>query len=135
MEIYIRNGVKKIEQLKHKIGSDGVKRLDFFEMNGVVDTKLGFNSRRTETFLYKDNFEIKNNENCDYWMYQINSLFRREIRNSTNNTIYVGTKDGIDTKKLKVKPKEWELMILKEWNEMFYKFADKHGKIKVWVSW
>jgi len=72
---------------------------------------------------------------CDFWHYQLNAVFRNKVQNDQTNSIYVGTKEGINLKKLKKQPNEWQLYLLKEWNKMFHHLADKHGWIKVELWW
>jgi len=102
---------------------------------------LGFNTRGCEKELVKLGLNIPLSPHnigelkyCDYWHYQLEAVFRREVNNDSANSIYVGTKEGIDYKKVKVKPNEWQKMILEKWNEVLHPLADSHGWIKI-VSW
>ena len=72
---------------------------------------------------------------CNFWHYQLDAMFRVQVRNDQTNTIYVGTQKGIDLKKLKKQPNDWQLKLLEVWNETFYHLADKHGKIKIELWW
>lgn len=141
-KIYLRDGVSNIKQLKPIYRSDNVKRYDFHQMRSVFQVSLGFNTRGCENELSKLGFQIpynksRNNslEYCDFWHYQIDAVFRGTVRNDQKNSIYVGTKDGINLKKLKVKPNDWQLFMLNHWNKLFQHLADKNGWIKIEMWW
>jgi len=147
--IQIRDNVSTIEQLKpySMYKPDGVTRYCFHQMRGIVETNLGFDTRGCENDLVKLGFDIPQVESlfinddtlelkyCDFWHFQLDCVFRTEVRNDSTNTIYVGTSEGIDLKKLKEQPNDWQLMILKEWNKTFHHLADKYGKIKIEMWW
>lgn len=141
-----RRTVTSIEELKSV--SDTENRYDFFSLRNIVERNLGFNTRGCEEELVKLGFNIpKQNyiyigdkladryEYCDYWHYQLKAIFLKEVRNDSVNTIYVGTKDGIDYTKLKRQPNEWQKFILEKWNELLHPLADKYGRIKVAICW
>ena len=138
---YGNENITNIEELESV--SDNENRYDFFELNHIIENNLGFNTRGCEEELVKLGFEIplsdyaRNNpyEYCDYWHYQVDAVFRRQVRNDSTNSIYVGTKDGIDYKKIKRKPNEWQKFILEKWNELLYPLADENGWIKLVISW
>ena len=137
MNIYIRDGVTSIEQLKpYKFYAKGDKiRYDFHQMVGIINTKLGFDQRICEKELKELGFGIIKPQYGDFWVYQHDSIFRNEVRNGQCNSIYVGTSAGVNLKKLKKQPNDWQLFLLTEWNKMFSHLADKNGWIKVEVWW
>lgn len=137
MNLYIRDGVTTIEQLKpYKFyAKDDKIRYDFHQMVGIINTKLGFDQRRCEKELKELGFGIIKPQYGDFWVYQHDSIFRNEVRNGQCNSIYVGTTEGINFKKLKRQPNDWQLFLLNEWNKMFSHLADKNGWIKVEVWW
>lgn len=141
-----RRTITSIEELKSVSSTES--RYDFFELNRIVEYNLGFNTRGCEKELAKLGFDIpKQNwcyfggelvdelEYCDYWHYQLDAVFRRAVRNDSANSIYVGTKDGVDYKKLKKQPNDWQKFILEKWNELLHPLADEHGWIKLVISW
>lgn len=143
-----RNTITSIDELKSV--SDKENRYDFFELRNIVENNLGFHTRGCEEELVKLGFDIplskkelivelyeshNTYEYCDYWHYQLDAVFRREVRNDSANSIYVGTKDGIDYKKIKTKPNDWQKFILEKWNELLYPLADKNGWIKIVLWW
>ena len=136
-----RNTITSIDELKSV--SDKENRYDFFELNHIVENNLGFHTRGCEEELVNLGFDIPLNqyrisnpyEYCDYWHYQLDAVFRREVRNDSANSIYVGTKDGIDYKKIKREPNDWQKFILEKWNELLYPLADKNGWIKLVIWW
>ncbi|MBS5307815.1 hypothetical protein [Clostridium sp.] len=137
-----RDTVISINELKSV--SNKEKRYDFFELRNIVEHSLGFNVRGCENNLVKLGFNIPKDTSivgidrykyCDYWHYQLNAVFRRAVHNDSANSIYVGTKRGISYKKVKIKPNEWQKMILEKWNELLYPLADKNGWIKVVIWW
>lgn len=139
---YTRDGVKTIEDLKpYKLYSkDNAIRYDFHQMVGIINHKLGFDCRHCEQNLVDLGFDIPTNksghlEMCDFWLYQIESVFRNKISNGQCNSIYVGTPDMIDFKKFKEEPNDWQRFLLVEWNKMFSHLADKNGWIKIEVWW
>ena len=145
-EIYLRDGVSKIEQLKPYSfwKKDGVTRYCFHQMKSIFETSLGFDCRGCQDELVKLGFNIPVEDYgydkgkpmyCDFWHYQLDAVFRREVRNDQTNSIYVGTPKGIDYKKLKVQPNDWQKMMLEKWNELFSHLADKHGWIKIELWW
>lgn len=144
-KLYIRDGVTSIEQLKpYKFyAKDDKIRYDFHQMVGIINTKLGFDQRGCADRLVELGFNIPRHQDqnyrkfeyCDFWHYQLDAIFRNEVRNDQCNSIYVGTKEGINLKKLKREPNDWQLFLLNEWNKMFAHLADKHGWIKVEVWW
>lgn len=71
----------------------------------------------------------------DFWTYAHDNILRKGWRKDSVTTMYVGTKDGIDVKKLREPPTKWQLHILELFNKEFSHLADKHGKIKVVVWW
>lgn len=137
--IVLRNGICRIEQLE----PDNFNRYDFFEMRGIFETHLGFNTRgcskELEELGYKVDYSIElygtDLKYCDFWHYQVESMFRNEVRNNSNNSIYVGTVEGLNLKKLKRQPRDWELMMVQKWNELFGHLSNKHGWIKVHIYW
>ena len=144
MQIYIRDGVTSIEQLKpYKFyAKDDKIRYCFHQMVGIINTKLGFDQRGCEKELKNLGLPIEIDSNrtnkleyCDFWHYQLEAIFRNEVRNDQCNSIYVGTPEGINLKKLKREPTDWQLFLLNEWNKMFSHLADKNGWIKVEVWW
>jgi hypothetical protein len=144
MKLYIRDGVTSIEQLKpYKFhAKDDKIRYCFHQMVGIINTKLGFNQRGCEKELKNLGLLIEIDANrtnkleyCDFWHYQLDAIFRNEVRNDQCNSIYVGTPEGINLKKLKRELNDWQLFLLNEWNKMFSHLADKHGWIKVEVWW
>ena len=144
MQIYIRDGVTSIEQLKpYKFyAKDDKIRYDFHQMVGIINTKLDFNQRGCEKELKNLGLLIEIDPNrtnkleyCDFWHYQLDAIFRNEVRNDQCNSIYDGTLEGKNLKKLKSQPNEWQLFLLTEWNKMFCHLADKNGWIKVEVWW
>lgn len=145
MKLYIRDGVTSIEQLKpYKFyAKDDKIRYCFHQMVGIINTKLGFNNRDCGDELVKLGFNISLHEDqnyrkfvyCDFWHYQLEAIFRNEVRNDQCNSIYIGTTEGINLKKLKSQPNDWQLFLLNEWNKMFAHLADKNGWIKVEVWW
>lgn len=145
MKLYIRDGVTSIEQLKpYKFyAKDDKIRYCFHQMVGIINTKLGFNNRDCGDELVKLGFNISLHEDrnyrkfvyCDFWHYQLEAIFRNEVRNDQCNSIYIGTTEGINLKKLKSQPNDWQLFLLNEWNKMFAHLADKNGWIKVEVRW
>ena len=139
MIIYVRDGVTTIEQLKpYKFyAKDDKIRYCFHQMVGIINTKLGFNQRGCEKELKNLGLLIEIDANrtnkleyCDFWHYQLDAIFRNEVRNDQCNSIYVGTPEGINLKKLKREPNDWQLFLLTEWNKMFCQLADKNGWIK-----
>ena len=118
-----RRTITTIDELKSV--SDKENRYDFFELNHIVEHNLGFDTRGCEEELVKLGFDIppsrytfgNPHQYCDYWHYQLDAVFRREVHNDSANSIYVGTKDGIDYKKIKRKPNDWQRFILEKWNE------------------
>ena len=145
MKLYIRDGVTSIEQLKpYKFyAKDDKIRYCFHQMVGIINTKLGFDQRDCADGLVNLGFNIPLHEDqnyrkfkyCDFWHYQFDAIFRNEVRNDQCNSIYVGTPEGINLKKLKREPNDWQLFLLNEWNKMFSHLADKNGWIKVEVWW
>ena len=144
MKLYIRDGITAVEQLKpYKFyAKDDKIRYDFHQMVGIINTKLGFNQRDCEKELKNLGFHIEIDINrtnklecCDFRHYQLDAIFRNEVRNDQCNSIYVGTPEGINLKKLKKQPNDWQLFLLNEWNKMFSHLADKNGWIKVEVWW
>ena len=173
--LYIRDGVTSVEQLKpYKLyGKDDKIRYCFYQMVGIINTKLSFDQRKCgkyfhpgtgdfydwcemKQYLKKDpagkergssqiwfseyRNEIKAGKwketpDCDFWHYQLDAIFRNEVGNGQCNSIYVGTSEGINLKKLKRQPNDWQLFLLNEWNKMFHHLADKNGWIKVEVWW
>lgn len=145
---YISDGITSVDQLKpYKMyGNDDKIRYRLEHLIGIFNTHLNYDNRECSNQMAELGFDIKKRINfkgesvydyCDFWIYQIDSLFRREVRNGQCNTMYVGTKDGgVDLKKLKGKPpRDWELHLLIEWNKLFGHLADKHGYIKVEIWW
>lgn len=137
-----RNNVRTIADLQSV--SDKEARYDFFSLRNLVRQELGFNERGCEEDLVSLGFDIpidpysssREHKYCDYWHYQVEAIFRRRpVTNDSANSIYVGTKNGINYKKLKVQPNEWQKFFLEKWNEMFHSLADEHGWIKVVMSW
>lgn len=137
-----RTTITNINELKSV--SNEEKRYDFFELRNIVEHELGFNVRGCENNLVKLGFDIPKDtfvvgsdkyKYCDYWHYQLDAVFRREVRNDSANSIYVGTKRGIDYKKVKIKPNDWQKMILEKWNELLYSLSDENGWIKVVIWW
>jgi hypothetical protein len=128
-----RKTITTIDELKSV--SDKENRYDFFELKHIVDHNLGFSTRGCEEELVKLGFNIPLSQYCDYWHYQLDAVFRREVRNDSANSIYVGTKDGIDYKKIKRKPNEWQKFILEKWNELLHPLADENGWIKLVIWW
>lgn len=122
-------------------------RYDFFALNNIVEHALGFDTRGCENKLSELGFDIPRSrwnkrvdgeyglDYCDYWHYQLDSVFRTDVRNDSCNTIYVGTPSGIDCKKLKKQPNDWQKMILEKWNELLSPLANEHGWIKVVIWW
>jgi hypothetical protein len=117
-------------------------------MRTLFNLKIEANSRDCVEYLFDQGFvdniypfcdwispPQKRRATYDFWHYQLEAVFRVHVRNDQTNSIYVGTKDGIDIKKLKVKPNEWQLHLLEIFNEMFHHLADKYGWVKVSVSW
>ena len=145
MKLYTRDGVTSIEQLKpYKFyAKDDKIRYCFHQMVGIINTKLGFDQRGCADGLVKLGFNIPLHDDqnyrkfkyCDFWHYQLDAIFRNEVRNDQCNSIYVGTPEGINLKKLKREPTDWQLFLLNEWNKMFSHLADKNGWIKVEVWW
>jgi hypothetical protein len=122
--------------------SDEESRYDYFELNNIIEHSLGFDTRGCEKNLVKLGFSIPkryyNEEEfkyCDYWHYQLEAAFRREVRNDSANSIYVGTEKGIDYKKLKRQPNDWQRMILEKWNTLLHPLADEQGWIKIVIWW
>ena len=137
-QTYFRDGVKTIEQLKpYKFwGKDNQIRYCFHQMVGIFENTIGFNSRNCKDEIIKLGFgESDIGGFCDFWHYQLGAIFRREVRNDQCNTIYVGTPEKLDLKKLKRQPKDWQLFMLEKWRELFSHLADKNGYIKVEVWW
>lgn len=146
-KFYIRDGITSIDQLKpYKMyGKDDKVRYCFHQMVGIINTHLNLDSRQCKQEMFDLGYDIKTEKNfkgedalvyCDYWHYQLDAVFRNKVRNGQCNTMYVGTKDGgVDLKKLKRQPRDWELYMLIEWNKMFSHLADKHGYIKVEIWW
>ena len=136
-----RRTITTIDELKSV--SDKENRYDFFELNHIVEHNLGFDTRGCEEELVKLGFDIppsgytfgNTHQYCDYWHYQLDAVFRREVHNDSANSIYVGTKDGIDYKKIKRKPNDWQRFILEKWNELLYPLADENGWIKLVIWW
>ena len=136
-----RRTITTIDELKSV--SDKENRYDFFELNHIVEHNLGFDTRGCEEELVKLGFDIPSSrytfgnphQYCDYWHYQLDAVFRREVHNDSANSIYVGTKDGIDYKKIKRKPNDWQRFILEKWNELLYPLADENGWIKLVIWW
>ena len=130
-----RDGVKTIEQLKpYKFyGKDNQIRYCFHQMVGIFENTIGFSSRNCKDEIIKLGF--CESDFCDFWHYQLEAIFRREVRNDQCNTIYVGTFEKLDLKKLKKEPNDWQLFMLEKWRELFSHLADKNGYIKVEVWW
>ena len=136
-----RNNITTIDELESV--SDKENRYDYFELRSIVENNLGFHTRGCEEELVKLGFDIplsnykfgNPHKYCDYWHYQLDAVFRRKIRNDSANSIYVGTKDGIDYKKLKRQPNDWQKFILEKWNELLHPLADKNGWIKIVIWW
>ena len=136
-----RRTITTIDELKSV--SDKENRYDLFELNHIVEHNLGFDTRGCEEELVKLGFDIppsgytfgNPHQYCDYWHYQLDAVFRREVHNDSANSIYVGTKDGIDYKKIKRKPNDWQRFILEKWNELLYPLADENGWIKLVIWW
>ncbi|MDF2881285.1 MAG: hypothetical protein K0R54_1842 [Clostridiaceae bacterium] len=135
-----RRTIISIENIKSV--SEKENRYDLFELNNIIEHSLGFNTRGCENNLIKLGFDIPISEcfkgeyeYCDFWHYQVDAVFRRFVRNDSCNSIYVGTKEGIDYKKLKKKPNNWQKMMLEKWNELLYPLADKNGWIKLVIWW
>lgn len=134
-----RDGVSKISEL---FPIDEKGRYDFFQMNGIFETALGYHTRGCEEELAKNGFIIPDCKHnferltyCDFWHYQLDAVFRNTLRNDSNNSIYVGVPDGINYKKLKKSPNDWQKMMLEKWNVLFSPFADKNGWVKVHITW
>lgn len=134
--IWLRNEVGKIEQLKP------IYVYDFHEMNSIFENELGFNTRGCENRLAELGFNIPESdyedgslEYCDFWHYQIESVFMNDVINDSMNSIYVGTNEGINYKKFGKQPSDWQKMMLLKWNELFAHLADKNGWIKVYLTW
>lgn len=134
--------VTSIDELKSV--SNKENRYDFFELNHIVENNLGFHTRGCEEDLVKLGFDIplsqyrgigNRHEYCDYWHYQLDAVFRKDVRNDSRNSIYVGTENGIDYKKIKRKPNDWQKFILEKWNELLHPLADENGWIKLVISW
>lgn len=145
-EIYTRDGITTIDQLQpYKMYGrrDDIIRYNFHQMVGIINTKLGFDQRDCADELVNLGFNIPPHDDpnyrkfkyCDYWHYQLESIFRNEVRNDQCNTIYVGNSNGVNLKKLKKQPNDWQLFLLNEWNKMFHHLADKNGWIKVELWW
>ena len=144
-----RDGVKTIEQLKpYKFyGKDNQIRYCFHQMVGIFENTMNFDSRHCTDEMIKLGFNIPTETKycgvksrieyafCDFWLYQLEAIFRKEVRNGQCNTIYVGTPEKLDLKKLKKEPNEWQLFMLEKWRELFSHLADKNGYIKVEVWW
>lgn len=135
------NVIDKIKNLSSV--SKKENRYNFHYLNDIVEDFLGFELRGCENNIAELGFDIpKENifgeekyKYCDYWHYQLDAVFRRFVVNDSNNSIYVGTKDGIDYKKVKVKPYDWQKFILETWNKLLYPLADKNGWIKIRFCW
>ena len=141
-----RRTIVSVEELESVSNTE--RRYDFFELNRIVELSLGFHTRDCAEDLIKLGFDIPKQtsfyigdelvdepEYCDYWHYQLDAVFRTKVRNDSANSIYVGTKDGIDYKKLKEQPNDWQRFILERWNELLHPLADKHGWIKIVIWW
>lgn len=146
-KFYISDGIRTIDQLEpYKMyGTDDKIRYRFEHMVGIFNTHLNLENRECKQEMFDLGYDIKVKKNfkgedtldyCDFWHYQLDAVFRREVRNGQCNTMYIGTKDGgVDLKKLKKQPRDWELYLLIEWNKLFGHLADKHGYIKVEIWW
>lgn len=131
-----RSTIINISQLKSV--SENENRYDFFELNNIIQHDLGFNTRGCENnHIPKNEYVVGENyyEYCDYWHYQLYAVFRRKVRNDSANSIYVGTKEGINYKKVKINPNDWQKMILEKWNKLLYPLADENGWIKIVIWW
>ena len=130
-------------------------RLDYTEMRDAIRTELGFSERGCEEQLKKLGFDIPEDksykgklEYCDFWHLHCR-MFRRQVVNDSNNSLYVGTADGIDKDKVlrlcnrskynrvygEIELKDWQIYILEKWNKVYGHLADKNGWIKVSMSW
>ena len=136
-QTWIRQGVDSMEKLLPSswLKNDKVKRYCLFQMMGLVDLKIQADQREAGKYLFNKGFIKDKEEYCDFWHYQIHAVFRGSVRNDQTNSIYVGTKDGIDLKKMKRIPNAWQVHFLEIYNEMFHCMADKHGWIKVEIWW
>lgn len=137
-----RSTVTRIDQLKSV--SNKEPRYDFFELRNIVNHALGFDDAGCETNLVELGYDIELVSSgggsdaykyCDYWHYQGGAVFRRAVRNNSANMIYVGTTEGIDYKKLKKQPNDWQKMILEKWNDLLAPLADDNGWIKLVIWW
>lgn len=141
-----RDTIISIDELKSVSNTEN--RYDYFELRNIVEHHLGFKMRGCEEDLIKLGFNIPQQQHvyrngvpideleyCDYWHYQMDAVFRNKVTNDSANSIYIGTKDGIDYKKLKAQPNEWQRFILEKWNEILHPLADEHGWIKLVIWW
>lgn len=138
-ELYVR-GPMKIEDLKEcSRRGDGVIRYDFHEMKSLVELRMKSDYRGCIKYMRHHGIippkETRNQEDpyLDFWHWQLENVFRTEVRNDSVNTLYIGT----DPKKFKEGKgaKEWQMHIQEIWYDMFKHLADKHDKIKVEVWW
>lgn len=134
--IWVNDEVSKIEQLKP------LKIYNFFQMNSIFENSLGYKARGCEETLVKLGYDIPESEYndgtpiyCDFWHYQLNSVFSNEVINDSINRLYVGTVNGIDYSRLGKQPNDWQKMMLLKWNELFSHLANDYGVISVYISW
>lgn len=118
---------------------DKTGRYDFFDLNNIFHQQLGFDSRGCEKELKNLGYNIGERrgelEYCDFWHYQVYAVFSRFTGNECNALLYVGGEKGVDVKKLKNVPNEWQKMMLDMWNVLFCGLGDKNGWIRVRMSW
>jgi len=136
-ETYIQDGVDSMEKLLPyaRLKNDKVERYWLLHMNSIVNVKIQADQRDSGKYLFEKGIIDDEEKYCDFWHYQMDAVFRGGVINRQTNSIYVGTKDGVDLKKLKVVPNKWQMHLLEVWNETFHCLADKHGWIKVEIWW
>jgi len=112
-------------------------RFNYLKLIKVIDAKFQMDTRRLKNskLANKYNITFRYPADDDMWLYFMEAAFRVRFRNDQNNSLYIGTTDGINYKKLKVQPNEIQKEILEEWNKTFGHLTDKHGWLKVKVSW
>jgi len=138
----LRNNISTVEQLK-PLSNYKEDRYCLFEMIGIVQSSLGYHDRGCEDAMEELGFNVDytirhygtDRKYCDFWHYQVDAMFRVDFRNDQQNSIYVGTLDDIDWNKFKAEPRDWQKYIIEKWNELFGHLANKHGWIKLEVSW
>lgn len=115
---------------------EGVSFSQWHKNKGYPDIDPEGKEKHSSTLWFKDyqldidTGTVKENVFMDFWHYQMNNCFLREIRNDSFNTL------NISLEEFPIKDKnDWRYKIQKVYNELFSSIADEEGYVEIWLSW